>query len=131
MHDGSPEVVFDDQELRLRMRQQFEVFGRAELVIERNHDAAAVENGVGGNQPFRLVGHDDRRPVARVEVRILQGSQQTPSQPLKIRVGEPQLLAVAIRLDEASLVRTAIKRIAQGCAQTRVLRQVQHEMADF
>ena len=69
LRDRAPQVVFDDEEFRLRVREKLQMLGGREFVIERNQDAAAEENRVGGNQPFRLIGHDDRGARAVREIR--------------------------------------------------------------
>ncbi len=76
LHHGAPQVVFDDQKLRLGVRQQLQMLFRGQLVIEWHEHAAAEKDRVSRNQPFRLIGHDDRAPVPFPVVRILQGASK-------------------------------------------------------
>ena len=54
LHEGAPEVVFDDQKLCFAVCQQFRC-SAAVIFQSRNQHATAEEDGVGRNQPFRLV----------------------------------------------------------------------------
>ncbi len=108
------------------MRQQLQMLGRGQLVIERHQHATLVKNGIGGNQPLRLVGHDDRGPVARTELGILERTRQRHRHFFEVRIGKAGLFLVAIGLDQASLIRPTVERLAQRCAQAGVLVEVKH-----
>ena len=107
------------------------MLGRGQLVVERNQHAAAIENGIGRNQPLRLIGHDDRGAVAGTELGVLQSARQRQRHFLEVGIGEAGLLAVAVRFDQAGFVRPAVERIAQRRAQTGVLVEIEHEMLYF
>ena len=70
------------------MRQQLQMFGWRQFVIERHQHAAAVKNGVRGNQPLRLIGHDDRGAVAGIELGILQRARQRLGNIFEVGVGQ-------------------------------------------
>ncbi len=55
------------------MSEQLPLFFRGEFVVERDKNAAAIENCVGGNQPLGLIGHDDGGAVVGFEASVLQG----------------------------------------------------------
>ena len=97
-----------------------QLFGGGELVIERNQNAAAEENRVGRNQPFRLIRHDDRGARAVLETRILQRARERQRDFLELAVGEADILAVAVRFDQADFVGPAIERRAQRFAEAIV-----------
>ena len=105
-----PCVVFDDEKFRLRVREQLNLLVRGELVIHRNENAAAEENRVRGNQPLRLIGHDDRRARAVREAGVLQRARQRQRRFLELAIRETGVFAVAIRFDQAEFVRPAVER---------------------
>ena len=67
LRDGTPQVVFNDKEARLGMRQELEVLGCGQFVIQRDEHATAEEDRISRNQPFRLIRHDNGGPVAGPE----------------------------------------------------------------
>jgi len=111
LRDCSPQVKFNDQETRFGMRQELEMFGWSQFVIERNQHTAAEKNRIGGNQPLRLIGHDDGGAISSFEVGVFEGAAKGTSHRLEVRIGEANFLAIAIGLDQAGFVRPAIKRI--------------------
>ncbi len=98
----------------------------AQFVVEWNQHAAAKKDRIGGDQPLRLVRHDDRGAVVRVELRVFERARQRQRDFLEIGIGQPQLFAVALGFDQADFGRIAVERIAQGCAQTGVLAEIKH-----
>src|SRR4029077_5022219 len=52
LRDGSPEMIFQHDNLSLRMCQELQLFIGSQFVIERNQHTAAKENCVSRNQPF-------------------------------------------------------------------------------
>src|SRR5258706_5610140 len=62
-----PDWIFGDENTRPRMQEQLPLFFGEKFVVEWDQDAAAVEDGVSGNQPLGLISHDDGGVVARVE----------------------------------------------------------------
>ena len=48
------------------------MLSRGQLVVERNQHATAEENRIRRDQPFRLIGHDDRGTVPGFEFGILK-----------------------------------------------------------
>ena len=67
-----PDRIFGNENACAGMLEELPLLFRGELVIEWNEHAAAIENRVRGDQPLGLIGHDDRRAVARLEARFLQ-----------------------------------------------------------
>src|SRR5258708_37710946 len=98
------------------MREQLQRLGRGELVIERYHHTAGKKDSVGGDQPFRLIGHDDRGSVPGGKARILKRRGQWLSSFAKLPVGQPRTFALAVGLDQADLVRPLVELSAQGRA---------------
>src|SRR5947209_2054750 len=108
------------------MSQQLEMLCRSEFVIERNQYSTAIKNRIRRNQPLRLVRHDDRSAISRIEIRILEGARQWQCNLFEIRVGEPDLFAIAIRLDQAYFSGEAVECITQRRAQTGILPLIKH-----
>ena len=127
LHDGSPDGIFHEEEARLRVVEQGELLGGSQLVIERNEHAAAAEDGVGRNQPFRLIGHDDGGAVAGGKAGFLQGGGQGQRRIGELAIGEPGSLALAIGFDQADFVGPLFERRSQRRAERIVLGQVEHD----
>src|SRR4030095_2421807 len=53
-----PDRIFSDKNFCAGVIEKLPVFGGSELVVERDQHATGIENGVRGNQPLRLIGHD-------------------------------------------------------------------------
>src|SRR4029077_19414595 len=102
-----------------------------ELVVEGNHHGTAVENGVGGNKPLRLVGHDDRSTITSLEAGVLQRTSQELRALLEIAVREAFLLALAIGFDEASLIGKFVEGVLQCRADGLILRKIEHQRRDW
>ncbi len=124
LHNRPPQVGLDDQEFRLAVRQELQVLGRGQLEVQGNQHASAEKNGICRHQPLRLVAHDDGGAVAFAKIRVLQRARQRTRQLLEIGVGKARLLLVAIGLDQASLIRPMLQRIAQSGPQRRILAQI-------
>src|ERR1700751_2530296 len=105
------------------------MFVGRELVVKGNENSSAEEDGVRGDQPLGLVGHDDRRAVAFAKIRILQRTSQRSREFLKIGIGKTGLFAIAIGFNQTSFVGPVVKRIAQSRSQRRILAQIKHEMS--
>ncbi len=127
LHDRAPQVVLDHQEFRFAVRQQLQMLGRGQLVIEWHQHATFMKNGISGNQPFRLIGHDDRCPVAGTELGVFESSRQGQRHFFEVRIGKAGLFLVAIGLDQASLIRPTVERLPQCCTQAGVLVEVKHQ----
>src|SRR5579871_1356412 len=108
------------------MRQQLDVLGRVELVIEGDEYAAAIKNRVRRDQPFRLIGHDDRGAITRGETGLLKRGRERQCGLFELRVREAGLFAVAIGLDQADLVGPAVERVLQRRAQPGILGEIKH-----
>jgi hypothetical protein len=111
------------------MRQQLQMLFGGELVIERHEHAATIKNGVGRNQPLRLIGHDDRGAIAGGEASLFEAGGEWQRDLLKLGVGQPRAFAIAIGFDQADFFGPAIERGAQGFAQAGILFQVQHRQS--
>src|SRR5579863_8841575 len=106
-------MVLNDQKTGLAVLKQLKMLDGAEFVIEGHQHTAAIENRIRGNQPLRLVGHDDRRAIAGFELSVLQSASQGQSDLFEIGVGESGLLSIPVRLDEAKFIRPTVQRIPQ------------------
>ena len=126
LRDRAPQVVFDHQKLCLAVRQQLQMLGRGQLVIERHQHSAAMKNGVGRNQPLRLIGHDDGGAIAGLELGVLERARQGHRHFFEIGVSKAGLFLVAVRFDQAGFVRPAVERLAQRRAQAGVLVEIEH-----
>ena len=109
------------------MRQQLQMLGGGELVIERHEHAARKKHGVGRDQPLRLIGHDDRGAVSGGKAGIFQRRRQRFGRFAELPVGQARVLAFAVGFDQADFVRPAVERIAQRRAQRVVFCQVEHQ----
>ncbi len=49
---------------------------RRELAVKRDQNAACEENCIGGNQPLRLIRHDNRGARAALQAGILQRASE-------------------------------------------------------
>ncbi len=130
LHDRPPDMVLGDQKFGFRMSQQLELLGRRELVIQGNQHAAAIKNGIGGDQPLRLVRHDDRGASAISQARILQRASKRVRNFLELAVGEADFLAVAVRFDQANLIGPAIEGVAQRFPEAIVFSEIEHQRRD-
>src|SRR5208282_5426126 len=79
LRDGAPEGELGDQHFGLRVGQKLELFVSSEFVVERDQHAAGEKNRIGGNQPLRLIGHDDGSAAGRGETGVLQSSRERES----------------------------------------------------
>ena len=78
-------MIFHHEKLSLRMRQKLQLFISRQFVIERNQHAAAKENRISRNQPFRLIRHDNRGPRPVLEIRPLAARQRVTKPPSQMR----------------------------------------------
>ena len=83
----------------MRMRKKRELLLRRQFVIEGNQHAAHMENRVRGNQPLRLIRHDDGGAVAGAESALLQRSSERQRGFFELAIGEAILLALAVGFD--------------------------------
>ena len=125
--DGAPELVFDDENAPFEWASSCQVLGGRELVIERNQHAAAEKNGVGGNQPLGLIGHDDGGACAVAKAGFLQTRRERIGYFFELLVGEADVFAFAIGFDEANFAGPAVKRIAQRFAESRIC-EIEHQI---
>ncbi len=114
----------------LRMGEELQLFSGREFVIERDQDAAAEENRVGGDQPFGLIGHDDGGACAVSQSGILQRARQGQRLFFELAIGEARVFAIAIGFDQADFIWPAIERGAQRFAERIVLAEIQHYRRD-
>ena len=110
------------------MCQQLHVLRRRELIVERHQHPACIKNRICRQQPLRLIGHDDRRAITRLEVSILQSPRQGQRHLFEIRIGEAGLLPVAIGFDQAGFIGPAVDRVAQGSPQALILAEIEHQV---
>src|SRR5260370_33038388 len=122
-----PICVVGDQESGVGVNEQLPLLVGSELVVEGNHHAAAVQNGVGGNEPLGLVGHDDRCSITSPKTRILQRFCQEMRALLEVTVGEAFFLALAIGFDETGLIGKVVQSVVQCCTDRLILAQVKHK----
>ena len=108
------------------MLEQLPMVVRREFVIERHKDAATEEDGVGRDQPLRLIRHDDAGSSASGEAYVLQSFGQRMRTFFEISVSQALFFALAVRFDQAHFVRKLIQRIPQRFADRLILRQIQH-----
>src|SRR5215467_1857004 len=99
------------------MRKKLEVLGWAELVVERYQHAAAVEDGIGGNQPFGLIRHDDRGAIIGVEVGVFQCAGEGKGDFLEIGVGESEFFAISFGFDQTHFFREALESVTKSGAE--------------
>ncbi len=109
------------------MGEQLKVLSRAEFVVERHKNATAIEDRIGRDQPFRLIGHDDRGAIVRIEVSVFEGAGERQCDLFEIGIGETKLFAITLRLNQTDFGGKAIKGIAQGGAETGVLTEIEHQ----
>ena len=120
LRDRAPQVILDDEKLGLRVREQLQLLGGSQLVIERHEHAAAEENRVRRNQPLRLIGHDDRGACAALRSRRPASARQRQRSFLELPIREPRVFAVAIRFDQADFIRPAVERARKRCSQRQL-----------
>ena len=94
--NSTPQVIFDDQEFGFGMREQLKLFAGAQLIVKWDENASGVKYRVSGDQPLRLIRHDNCGPFAFVELGVLKGSRQRQRHLLEIRVSQPRTLAIAV-----------------------------------
>ena len=101
-------MIFNDEELGLRVREKFQLLGGSQFAIDRDEHAAAEENRVRRNQPLRLIRHEDGSACAALQSCALQRTRERQGGFLELAIREPNVFAFAISLDEADLVRPAV-----------------------
>ena len=121
-----PQRVFDDQHARLRVRQQGQMFGGGELVVERHEHAAGVKNRIGRNQPLGLIGHEDGGAVSGGKAGFLERGGQRQGRLCEFAVGQPATLALAVGFDQAKLGGPALRGGRERGAERFVLLEVKH-----
>ena len=120
-------MILNDQKFGLTVLQQLQMLGGSEFVVERHQYAAAIENRIRGNQPLRLIGHDDRGAIPGLEPGILQRTSQRQSNLFEIRVGKPSFFSIPVRLDQANFVWPTVQRIPQRSTEAAVLVEIEHQ----
>src|SRR5882724_10115380 len=108
------------------MFEQLRVFRGRELVIERHKNAAGEKNRIGGDEPLRLVRHDDGGAIGGGESRILQGTSKRVSAALKVFISQKFFFADAVSLDQTSFGGKVRDRILQRGADRLIFGKVQH-----
>src|SRR5260370_21603940 len=116
-----PDMELRDQDARLRVREQLQLFLGRELVIERNENAAAIKDRIRGNQPLGLIGHDDGGAALNREAGILQRASQGERSVFELAIVEPCLLLVAVGFGEARFVGPAVDGVSTGRAEAVIL----------
>src|SRR5690348_2809197 len=112
------------------MVKELPLFIRREFVVERNQHATREENGIGRNQPLRLIRHDDAGAVSSSEACILQSLCHRMRALLEITIGEPLFLAIAVGFDQTHFAREAVQRITQRFSNGLIFGKVQHYRRD-
>jgi hypothetical protein len=112
------------------MFEELPLFLRSEFVVERNQRASRVKNGVRGNQPLRLIRHDDAGSPAACEPGVLQSPRQRMRPRSKFAIRHTLLLTLAIRFDQAHFIRKLIQRILKRLADGLIFGKVQHYRRD-
>ncbi len=125
-----PDGIFGDEHGSARVFEQLPLLVRREFVIQGNENAAGEKNGVGGDQPFRLIRHDDAGAGAGGETTILQSFRKRIRTLLEVAVSQALFLALAISFDQAHFVRILIQRIPQRFTNGLVFGKVQHYRRD-
>src|SRR5215813_2647617 len=126
LRDRAPQVVFGDEDLALRVREQGHVLRRAQFVIEWYEDAARVKYRISRDRPAGLVGHDDRRSRSGFETAILQEFRHRRRGLFEFAVVEPVIFALAVGFDQTGFAGEFIDRLAQGRAERLMPGQVNH-----
>ncbi len=103
---------------------------RRQFVVERHQHATREKNGVGRDQPLRLIRHDDAGASAGGEAAVLQSFRKRMRAFLEIAVSQALFLALAIGFDQAYFVRILIQRVPQRFADGLIFRKVQHYRRD-
>src|SRR6266705_3628635 len=103
------------------------LFG-GQFVIERDKHSSDLKDRVRRNQPLRLISHDDGGTVSGTEFRVLKSTRQGRGSLLEVGISETSALAIAVRLDQASLIGPAIEGIAKRSAETCVLFEIEHSV---
>jgi hypothetical protein len=98
-HNRAPDVKLHDEKLRLAVCQQLQVFCGSEFVVQRHQHATAIKNRIGGDQPLRLVGHDDGSAVADLKFSILKSAGKGMGHFLEVRIGHADFFPVAVGFD--------------------------------
>ncbi len=125
-----PNRIFRDENSSARMLEQLPLFVRRQFVIEWNQNATGKKNRVSGNQPLRLIGHDDAGASASGETAILQSLGQRMRALLEVAIGQALFFALAVGLDQTHFVRILIQRIPQRFTDGLILGKVQHYRRD-
>ncbi len=117
----APKMIFHNQDARLRVRQQGQMFRRRKFVVERHHYTAAVEHRICRNQPFRLIGHNDRGAVttaANPAILESAASQRSSARHVaKLAVGQPAAFSpVAVRFDQANFRRKTFPAVSAAAS---------------
>ena len=122
----APNGIFGYQYFSTGMFEQLPVFDGSELVIERHENAAGEKNRIGGDEPLRLVRHDDGSAIAGDESHILQGTSKRVSAALKVFISQTLFFAVAVSFDQTSFGGKGRHRILQRSADRLIFGKVQH-----
>ena len=126
LRDGAPKRELGDEDFRLRVSQKFEMLAGGKFVIEGNQNATGEKNGVGGNQPFRLIRHDDGGAAGGGKTGILQRGGKRQGRVAKLAKRQALRLAVAVGFDEASFFGPALKRGTKGVPEGVIFCEVEH-----
>src|ERR1700735_4343 len=98
------------------MHEKLELLRGRKFVVERNQHTPAEENCISRNQPFRLIGHDNRSAGGALKIGVLQGSRKRQGCLFELTVSKSRVLAFAVCLDQANLLRPALQSRAQSFA---------------
>src|SRR5262245_52141338 len=109
------------------MGEKLKVLVGGQLVVERNDDAAAIKDRVRGNQPLRLIGHNNRGAITGTESTRLQELYERERRFFEIAVSQPAILSVAIGFDEARFVGPTLETGGQRLAERIIFCQIEHQ----
>jgi len=87
--------------------EQLPLFFSREFVVEGYEDAAAVENGIGRNQPLGLIGHDNGGAVGGFEGSVLHRLGEGMGALFELLICETFLFSFAIGFDQAYFTRNS------------------------
>ncbi len=97
-----------------------------ELVVEGDEDGAAVEGGVGADEPAGLVAHEDGDAVAGADAGVLEVARDAHRLVAEVAVRVGRLLLLAARLDQRDLALEGEERVGQELAETGVALRRDH-----
>ena len=95
-----PNRIFRNEHGSPRMLEQLPLLVRREFVIQGNENAPGKKDGVSGNQPLRLIGHDDASERASRKTGFLQSFGKRMRAFFEIAVGQALFFALAVGFNQ-------------------------------